>query len=159
MVGKRANRTVLGFAWAHHRLVALEATGHEAKASEQGGWPNRSCGYQTLNAKSAVLSSLSCPDAQRGIATPSTNSLIGTVPSHGSPSTKRLSFAIGCIWRPAISPLARSTMPGVGEDPRNLGSHKARGGIRFGTDAAMDPRGSPSGEPSLGAACARYSNH
>jgi hypothetical protein len=28
--------------------------------------PNRSCGCPNLNAKSAVLSSLSCPDAQRG---------------------------------------------------------------------------------------------
>jgi hypothetical protein len=49
--------------------VAVEATGHEAEAPEQ----NQSAGGKSVLrlpdlevAKPAVLSSLSCPDAQRG---------------------------------------------------------------------------------------------
>lgn len=41
-------------------------------------------------AKSAVLDSLSCPDAQRGTGMRSTNSWIGIARSRGCRSTRRL---------------------------------------------------------------------
>ncbi len=60
-------------------------------------------------AKSAVINSLSCPDAQRGYRHAMTNSWIGIVPSHGCPSARPWSSGTECIWNPAISLPVRLT--------------------------------------------------
>jgi hypothetical protein len=67
--GSRANQTVVGPAGAHDRLVAVEATGDEAKAWNKGKGRAAKSVLRLPDlevAKSAVLISLSCPDAQRG---------------------------------------------------------------------------------------------
>lgn len=60
-------------------------------------------------ARSAVLNSLSSPDAQRGYRHAIDDSWTGTAPNLGYHSARRWSPGIGCIWNPVASPLEPST--------------------------------------------------
>ena len=60
-------------------------------------------------AKSAVLNSLSCPDAQRGYRLAIDEFVDWYVPSRGCLSAKPWSFGTECTWNPAISLPVRST--------------------------------------------------
>jgi hypothetical protein len=67
--GSRATRTELAGCPAHDQPVAAEATGHETNTETQSQRKSRQVGPAAARsevAKSAVVNSLSCPDAQRG---------------------------------------------------------------------------------------------
>ena len=110
-------------------------------------------------AKSAVLSSLSWPDARRGYR----HTIDEFVDWHCS--ELRLAFNKTVVDRYRMNLASCNLAPGtVNHAWRGLGSEESTVAqvsprYTFGTDTAMDPRGSSSGEPSLRAACARYSNH
>ena len=54
------------------------------------------------HSKTAVLNTLASPDSQRAYRFAIDDFIACTAPSHGSPSTKPLCFAIAYSWKAAI---------------------------------------------------------